>query len=84
MKKFTKYTQEKVEENKVFDKHMELTQELFKGLKESIIDKGYVIEDEDLDDYIFQRISEISKVLVDPNTLPSKPGTQVKLDLDLD
>lgn len=82
MKKFTKYTQDKVEENKVFDKHMELTQDLFKELKGSITEKGYVVEEDYLDDYIFQRISEISKVLIDPNTLPDKPGTQVRLDFD--
>jgi len=77
MKKFTKYTEEKVEENKTFNKHMELTQELFECIKDKIREKGYEIEEENLNDYVLEHISEISKVLIDPSTLP---GTQMELN----
>lgn len=84
MKKFTKYTEEKVKENKTFNKHMELTQDLFECIKDKIHEKGYEVEEENLNDYIFEHISEISKVLIDPSTLPDKPGTQTDLKFDQD
>jgi len=82
MKKFTKYSEDKVDENKTFELYMELTQELFKELKDSITEKGYVLEEGDLNDYVFGKISEISRVLIDPTTLPDKPGEQTILDFN--
>lgn len=78
MKKFSKFDEEKINENKVYSEYMRLSDIFLSKMSETLDEEGIKMTD-DIKKFLIIKSEEVSKGVIDPTTI-SFPGEQTNLD----
>jgi len=79
IKKFTQYA---IDENKIHDSYIDLSDKIYFKVNDLLNSLGYDIEEgTDVQNYLISLSEEMAKVVIDPKTTPPKSGTQLKMDI---
>lgn len=82
MKKFTQFEEQSINENKVYNKYMELSDKLLFDVKDTLEKEGFEVNEGDkLYSFLIEMCGKIAKSAVDPKTIPLGVGEQTKLDI---
>ncbi|CAG7579907.1 MAG: hypothetical protein SLAVMIC_00154 [uncultured marine phage] len=80
MKKFSEYNEDSINENKVYNRYMELSDKLFLELKGILKAEGHdITEGDKVDTFLAEMSEDIAKGVVDPKTI--EVSGQQSLDL---
>ena len=81
MRKFTKYNEDSINENKVYTEYMRLSDILLSNMKTTLTEEGIELTDE-IEQFLIGHCDEISKGAIDPSTILPIDGEQTELDFD--